>query len=295
MEYQLFLSNVKEKLEKELPCHVCIKDFQTVKNNGEKKRGFLFQKENGTISPIIYMEDYFDQYCQGAEINQVTDDLMEVYDEIRKIPDSVIEAESFQDYEKMKGKIVFRLISGKRNEDMLRTVPYYPYLDLAIVFYVLFAVQKYHAVSMLVTDEHLKLWKIDKRELLQCAYANTPKLLPAELSDIREVMREFFPEEKEKFNVSGQLYVLTNEQKNYGAAAMLYPSLLEKIGEEWQENFYILPSSIHEVLLVPESKSPDIRDMRMAVYSINRSDVVKEEWLSDSVYYYNCEKNEVLV
>lgn len=76
---------------------------------------------------------------------------------------------------------------------------------------------------------------------------------------------------------------------------MLYPSLLEKIGEEWQESFYILPSSIHEVLLVPESKSPDIRDMRMAVYSINRSDVVKEEWLSDSVYYYNCEKNEVLV
>ena len=91
----------------------------------------------------------------------------------------------------------------------------------------------------------------------------------------------------------GLMYVLTNMQRNYGAAVLLYPGLLEMIGEEWKENFYILPSSIHEVLLVPESKNPGLSELKEAVFSINRTEVTKEEFLSDTVYYYNCRKKEL--
>nr|WP_294466626.1 DUF5688 family protein [uncultured Sellimonas sp.] len=293
MEYQLFLSNVKESLQEKLPGEVLIEDYTATKNNGEIRRGFLFRKEEESISPIVYMEDYYERYLHGMEIKGVTDGLLEWYRQSQKIPDTVLEAEYLKDYERMKGKIVYRLINKEKNRMLLEEIPHLSYLDLDIVFCVLFSVEKYSAVSMLIRNEHLRAWGITLDDVKRAAGRNTPRLLPAELQDIQNVVMELFPGCEADHQFDGLMYVLTNVQRSHGAAAILYPGLLELIGEEWKENFYILPSSIHEVLLVPESKSPGICELRDAVYSINRSEVAEEEFLSDTVYYYNYRKKRL--
>lgn len=295
MEYQTFLSHVKEKLLDELPKGVCVEEYQATKNNGEIHRGLVFQKKRGEICPIIYMEDYYEQYLHGMELSGITDALMEWYDHSQQIPSPIMEAENLKDYEKMKEKIVFRLINQDRNQELLKKVPHLSFMDLDIVFYVLFSAEKYSAISMLITNEHLKLWNITKEDVINKARINTPRLLPAEVQDIQSAIEELFPDHLSNDRMSGYMYVLTNTQRSHGAAAILYPGLLELIGEEWKESFFILPSSIHEVLLIPESKSPGITEMKEAVYSINRTEVSREEFLSDSVYYYNYRKKEVCV
>lgn len=293
MEYQIFLSDVKERLVRELPSGVHVENYKTTKNNGEVRQGFVFQKRDEGIFPIVYMEDYYEQYLRGMEIKSVTDGILEWYNRTRDIPAPVLEAQHLENYDHMKTRIVYRLINREKNKTMLEKVPHRLYLDFGIVFYVLFSVEKYSAISMLITNEHLNLWGITEEELNCKAWENTPRILPAEMQDIQEAVMELFPENKKDEEFTGFMYVLTNEQRSYGAATILYPGLLEMIGNEWKENFYILPSSIHEVLLVPESKSPGIQEMREAVYSINRTEVSEEEFLSDTVYYYNCGKKEL--
>nr|WP_288722575.1 DUF5688 family protein [uncultured Sellimonas sp.] len=295
MEYQSFLAEVKESIKKKLYGKVDVQDFHAVKNNGEMRRGFLFQSYNGNISPVIYMEDYFRRYNEGEEIEEIIEELEIFYDHVKKVPDPVMEAEKLSDFREMKNRIVFRLVNRERNTDLLREVPSYSFQDLAVIFYVLFDARKYHAISMLITREHLKKWGIQEEDIWQYAKVNTPRLLPPEIKDIHEMLKEFLtPQEvKKDERFRGNLFVLTNIQRNYGASVVIYPGVLEKISDIWKESFYILPSSVHEMILVPESKSPSAGALKEAVYSINRTDVAKEEWLSDRVYYFQREKKEV--
>ena len=223
----------------------------------------------------------------------VTEGLLEWYSQSQKVPEPLMEAEYLDNYERMKDKIVYRLINGERKQATAKrgsasflSGPGYCVLRM-------FSVEKYSAISMMITNEHLKMWGITREEIRQAAGQNTPRLLPAELQDIQNVVMELIPDCRGESCFAGYMYVLTNMQRSHGAAAILYPGLLEMIGEEWKENFYILPSSIHEVLLVPESKSPGICELKDAVYSINRSEVSGEEYLSDTVYYYNYRKKRL--
>lgn len=89
------------------------------------------------------------------------------------------------------------------------------------------------------------------------------------------------------------LYVLTNQRVSHGADGILRKDLLKEFSKLARGNFYILPSSVHETLLLgdgPNIKAEDLRDM---VQSINRDEVSQEEWLSDNVYYYDTEKGEL--
>ena len=232
MEYQVFLANVKERLKEELHGQVRVEDYRTLKNNGEERQGFVFQTEKEGISPVIYMEEYYERYLHGMEMERVIDSLINWYEHARQIPDPVMEAEHLRDFERIRKKIVYRIINTERNRKILTQVPHLPYLDLSVVFYVQFSVQKYSAISMLITNGHLSLWGIAKEEIIQAARWNTPRLLPAEIADVQNLVLEMFPGYGRSELLHGLMYVLTNMQRNYGAAVLLYPGLLEMIGEE---------------------------------------------------------------
>ena len=83
------------------------------------------------------------------------------------------------------------------------------------------------------------------------------------------------------------MYVLTNTQKLYGAGCMLYPGLLEAISEKLDADLYLLPSSIHEVILLPAESRICQKELAEMVDSINRTELAADEILSSSVYYYS--------
>ena len=162
------------------------------------------------------------------------------------------EAKKVKSYDFVKGRIIYRLVNRERNRKLLEDVPYKEYLDLAIVYYVLLEMDEYGMASMLVRREHLKMWKVSEEDIYYRACKNTQKLLPYDFSTMRSVIMELLEIGREIEEQTGKMYILSNVMRSYGACAMMYPDLLRKIGEELEENYYILPSSVHETIIVAQ-------------------------------------------
>ena len=130
--------------------------------------------------------------------------------------------------------------------------------------------------------------------LHQTAFSNIKTLLPAELKTMNVVIHELL---EEPFDESEEdcMYVLTNPIRTFGAACILYEGVLEDIGNQLNENFYILPSSIHEVIIVPESKSPNRVELEEMIHEINETQVAVEEVLSDKAYYYSRKEKRLIL
>ena len=141
-------------------------------------------------------------------------------------------------------------------------------------------------MSILIRNEQLKMWGIEEEELFTKADSNTPKCFPGHLRTISDMVNDLCDLD---ITDDVNMYVLTNEKKMYGAATMLYPDMLREAYNRMGGDFYILPSSVHELVLVPKDMTVDAKGLLEMVTQINRSEVCEEEVLADSVYYYNGE------
>ena len=90
------------------------------------------------------------------------------------------------------------------------------------------------------------------------------------------------------------MYIMTNRQEVNGASVLLYDDVLQTFALKKKTDFYILPSSIHEVILVPSDRIDNPSDLFTMVEDANRTVVALGDILSDSVYYYNREKNQIV-
>ena len=216
-----------------------------------------------------------------------------MYEKIR-FQNSWKEGEKVKSYDFVKGRIIYRLVNRERNRKLLEDVPYKEYLDLAIVYYVLLEMDEYGMASMLVRREHLKMWKVSEEDIYYRACKNTQKLLPYDFSTMRSVIMELLEIGREIEEQTGKMYILSNVMRSYGACAMMYPDLLRKIGEELEENYYILPSSVHETIIVAESEAPGKEELCEMIEEINETQVEEEEVLSNRAYYYECDTGKLL-
>lgn len=81
--------------------------------------------------------------------------------------------------------------------------------------------------------------------------------------------------------------VVTNERTVNGASALFYPGMLDQIGQSMKGDYFILPSSINEVIVVPDDGSLGPRELKEMVNEINHTQVAPEERLTDEVYHYD--------
>lgn len=296
MNYQQFIEEVerrvKEKIEGNETMTVYI--HTAVKNNGKERKGITVSEKGIHISPTIYLEEYFQQFQEGKPIEKIVEKILQLYEEIKC--SHPCEESLLQNYEELKGKFACKLIHRGKNEKLLNDIPYVPWMDLAIVVFVLLEVSPYGTATVLVRKEHLEIWGLTEAQLFDEAKKNTPILLPYQFCPMRKLLQEICPyavdegEEEEE-----SLYVLSNKLRSFGAASMLYDGILEKVGQKLGENYYILPSSIHEVIVVPESKSPVKQDLEEMVREINETQVEEEEVLSDRVYYFSRKENRLFL
>ena len=150
------------------------------------------------------------------------------------------------------------------------------------------------------------MWNVSEEDLYEAAFENANKYLPCSIMPMHTVLGQYvednFTEELkeqekqfvEKINSDVNLYVMTNNEKSFGAATMFYENVLENFAMQLHKNLYILPSSIHEVLLVPESQGLKMDELKSMVQEVNDTELDREEILSYSVYYYNRELDCIL-
>jgi len=288
MNYQQFVIVVKNKVEQHLGEGMTLHIHTALKNNGVERVGLTITDKQVNISPTIYLEEYYKQFENGISIEDIVESVLEVYHEVKF--EHTWQVNTVKDFEIMRSKIVYKLIHAVKNETLLQKMPYIAYLDFAIVFYILFEVDDSGTATIPITHELIQLWDVSLDEVQQSAFRNAPTILPACFKPMQVVIDELMGTNySEQESIEDLMFVLTNSLRSFGAACILYDGMLDKISEEIGENFYILPSSIHEMIIVPESNSPSRAHLDELIAEVNKTQVDEEEFLSECVYYYNIE------
>lgn len=292
MTYCEFVNAVEERMKKVVTGGVKTSIYKVLKNNGKERTGILVEIPGINISPTIYLEEFYENYKNGESFDSIIERVISFYESVRQR--EPWECERFQTYEGVKEKVVFKLINTAKNRRFLSTVPHLAFLDLSIVFYVLVEISIEGTASMMVNYEHAKLWDVTAEELWEDAIQNAKQLLPAELLTMSGTIQSMMGDQKETVNLlTGEItehdhmYVLSNKLKSYGAACIAYPHLLNLIGSILKNNYYILPSSVHEVIIVPYSEGLICEELNDMVREINATQVEEEEVLSNHIYLFD--------
>ena len=307
MEYKEFLSYIEEHIldsfynnEEYFNAEVSI--ARVTKNNGVELDGINILKENEHLSPTIYLNSYFEDYNRGRSLENILCDIANK--RLLGGESTKIEVGDIYDFEKIKDDIILRLVNYERNSDKLKDCPYKMYNDLAITFRWMVNHDDIGITTALISNREMDVWKVSVEKLYNIALENTKRLFPGEIIDMRDILGQYLGEDclEEDENIMKQydegmakLYVLTNEQRVNGASCLLYSELIREFAREADSNVYILPSSIHEVILILEKEMDDIDRFKAMVESANGTVVGRLDILSDSVYYYDLEKDIVKV
>lgn len=271
------------------------------KNNGVVKDVLYIRKENSECIPCFYLDELYRSYCGGENMPGLAEHLADV---VLNECESVREqAQFFLEKEWIKEHLFVRLVHADTNKEWLREAVYVEVLDLAAVFYVLTE----------DTEDGVKSFQMPRsvwdtlglgsaREYFPNVVENTRRLFPEKLWCMEYTLRECRmdgdnppavvlvpPEEYE----SDRLYVLSNYRKINGASVILYPELLRQLGEKFGGNYYVIPSSVHEVLILKENEENDAEHLNTMIRTVNEQHVLPEEVLADHVYCYFAEDGEL--
>lgn len=283
MNYEEFICRVQAEVKEKMGEKAQVERRRITKNNGVELEGITITEEGQRISPMIYLDEYYSIYERGVTIPQIGEDILRIYERSReslpKTPDF------YTDFEKVKARLACKLINYQRNEKQLVRVPYVRCLDLALVFYYALEEEEIGRGTILIYNSHLTMWGISKEQLYEAARRNTPGLLPYEFIEMRELLAESFAD-GEDFEEELPMYVLSNRERHFGAVNMIYDSVLSEIGRRIGDDFYVLPSSVHECIIVPAGAKATRSELSNIVWDINRTQVLPEEVLSDNVYFY---------
>lgn len=313
MNFLQFVNEVKKGLMEYFKDRAEITVSSVRKNNGVMLTGVVIMEKDSHIAPTIYLESFYEAYKNGTGLRELLSQMEKIYENSR-VSGSSKSLEFFQNFLKVRTKIFYKLINAEKNGELLKEIPFVPYLDLAIVFYCDCSSELFGNAAILVKNSHLEMWGVDKEQLYLAAAANTPKNSPCEIQTMEAVMKEMFAEEirkeleRNRISYSEQwleemaaqmladseppegktpMYVLTNRKRCNGAACVLYEQVLENFAKKINDNLYILPSSVHEVIMIPASFAGKASQLREMVEEINTTQVEDEEVLSDSVYFFN--------
>lgn len=309
MEIMEFCQKVKKSLAEEIGEGITLSVKQITKNNGVVLHGITISRDGMNVSPNIYMDGLYAAYEEGETFRAVMDEVRKIYMESKV--EASVDMSFFLDYEKMKEKVVYKAIGYGRNKELLRQIPHILFLDMALVFYCHVPQKELGNATILVYNSHLKMWGVTKERLYWDAQNNTPRILPARILSMEDMMKEICSvdrigeetlEDMEKaeeenvpdigFGKGGKMFVLGNEKKLFGAAVMFYRDAIEEFSDEMGKSLFILPSSVHEVILVPDDGLQEAEELWKMVCEINATQVEPEDVLTDSLYYFSrkCKK-----
>lgn len=292
MEYREFLENVRKEVESRYDSNVSVTLNHVMKNNGTELDGITIMEKDKNIAPTIYINSFYDRYREGVSLKAVVSEIIRIYNQNKNSIN--INADYFENYENVRKTIVYKLVNYQKNKKLLEDVPYKRLLDLAVVFYCLIEQRKGVSATALIHNEHLRIWNVTEDEIYNDALKNTPVLLAGSIVPMSKILSEIagtapVDNDEKVCEYTGEdiLYVLTNSSRVNGAACILYDNLLKKFANDVHSDLYILPSSVHEVIIVPKKNAFDKSELADMVREVNEQGVSQDEILSDNVYEYN--------
>lgn len=298
MEYKDFLEEVKNNIKDYLPDSFkdATVDIQKVKkNNGVELNGLTVRKTGQKISPVLYLDQHYRNLQQG--LTNIQDICKNVAEGITQNQRS-FDVNDILDPEKIKDRVTFSVIGAKNNISMLQDMPHRIKDDMAMVYRIIVNQENQEVGSVKISDQLAESLNLNEKDLYNMAMENTPKLFPAQFQSMFDVLKKMMPEMAEMMEPNifeDSMYVLSNEQNIDGASALFYPGVQEEIYKHMGKEYYVLPSSIHETMIVPKNASMNATELKNMVMELNGTKVSPDEVLTDSVYEYDARSKTLTI
>ena len=305
MTYEQFLARIKAIVKKRMGGGYLVDINHVIKNNSIQLDGLIILKNGERITPNIYLNSYFESYQEGESIEDIAAKIINIYEDTMEEGEREALCIQFE-LNEMKSSIIFRLVNYDKNIKLLNEIPHIRFLDLAITFHCLVKDNENGIGTIRITNEHIKNWNTTLENITELATINTPVLLPASVRSMNEVIIDILNKEMEhnSENIDGEneikevfdqmkqdsmtdMYVLSNAKGINGASCLLYPDVVKELSDQLNTDFYILPSSIHEIILVKNKDKIDKNVLREMVIDVNYTQVAEDEILSNNIYFYS--------
>lgn len=179
----------------------------------------------------------------------------------------------------------------------MKNIPWIPYLDLAVTFHLNFDGKDDEQRVIEVNHPLMANWNVTTDELYQTALANMERDNDGTFFNLWDYLTSGLGAafERSDPDIGFQMYIMTNRKCAYGATEILRPGELKRKAEEFKHDLVVLPSSVHEVLVLPYDSNMDLEEFRRIVRDVNDRAVIKEEQLSNQVYLYRRDKDCLMV
>lgn len=309
MTFEEFKQEIADNIKDHLPDQYQDSTVQlnTVQKNNEALDAITITSPDSNVSPTIYLNSFYEDYQNGQDIDTIMDRIADVRVEHEVSQD--FDVSKITDFDQVKDHIAARVVGIEDNADLLDQRPHAEMDDLAVTYCVMLGEDANGSMSVPITNQLMETWGVTQEELHELAKANQDDLTPSTFKSMNEVMAEMMiPQMMSDMGVDREtaeqmisdmmppedkMFVLSNEQKLNGAAALLDDKMMDQIAERVGGDFYILPSSVHEVLIVPADAGMDLKDLEAMVQEVNETQVAPQDRLSDHVYQYDNDTHEV--
>ena len=289
-----FVDAVKEKLY-ERGSNVDIK-INTVEKMNDSYEAMTVTPEGSNIGMNMNLEVFAEAYESGVPFDEIVEQVThKIEDHLANMP--TFDVQSLTDYEQMKDKLSMEVVASDRNADLLAKVPHQEMEDMAVVYRFVMESDEEGRASILITNDLLDKMGVTPEQLHEDALENAPELRPAIIKGMSEVMIEMMgPDAAEMFGMDEmpqdeKMYVATVPDKISGAGVIAYQNFMDEAAERVGGDFFILPSSLHEVLLVKDDGEVNYHDLKAMVEEVNATQVRPEEKLTDNVYHYDSKEH----
>ncbi len=296
-----FAAYVKEHIFDDAPemaenHKVDLKDV--LKNNGIMLHGITIQEtdteKKTNIFPTMYLENAFEKYKDGDTLSEIMADLRESF-EAHKNPKD-IDVGFMNDFTQVAERLSIKVINYEMNREFLEGTPHFKYGDLAAIFQVQMNMEAYGSMTATVKNEQLNTWGVTPATLLAEATKNMEEKQPPHITSMFDVLKELMGMDIPDLpGNKPEMFVMSNESKMNGAAGIIFTDRLQEFAEEQGADIFIIPSSIHELILVPAVGEMSAQDIKEMVRDVNDTQLDAQDRLSYNVYLYSREEKQLMI
>ncbi len=288
-EIRVFWEQIRPMLERRFDGKAELTIKEVTKNNGSVLTGVYANYVGNTVRPTVYLEEFAMRYMEGEKLHILVDEIYRCL--THRAPE--FDLDSFVDWDKAKLRICMRLVNREKNGELLKDIPHVSFLDLELVFYYLIPEEaKLGSASILIHNNHCEAWGITTEELFSYARDNTKHLNGPRIISMAEMLTEIggpeFIQDK-----ALPMWIMTSKNKYFGAVGLYYSDIIREFAKDRGKSLYVLPSSVHEIILLEDNGDDDSEKLREMVKEVNSTQVAADEVLSDSVYRFDLDSNHL--
>ena len=296
MDFNEFCAQVGEEIGavlKRYGIDVNTVDIQKVmKNNGVSLTALMITQADRNIVPTIYLEPFYEKYLNGMLYSDLMEEIAELYSS--SLPDQEFDVSGITDFEQVKERIVYSLINYERNTDFLATVPHEKIEDLAIIYKILMPQgEPYGDMATITIHNNLfSLYDVSVEELHEIAADNMKRILPGNIQHISEILGGDI--ELPWFE-DAEMYIVSNDRKTFGAGCILEPEIMDALAERLGNTYYVIPSSVHEVIVVPEMEGYSPSFFENMISEVNENQLADVEVLGTKPYVVDAVEHKLIL